>query len=170
MRRSLFVMALLSLLLFAVAGLTACGSRSAQASPQNTPSVQNTPGDPMNYHDLVAKLRASGAKVMPGAAISQPFMDVQGRTLAVNGEQLQVYEYASVADADEQAARISPDGTAFTTVSSSGTPVGAVQVDWIKPPHLYKAGRIIVIYIGTNNAVMHLLEGILGKQFAGMEH
>ena len=168
MRRSLSVMALLSLFLFAVAGLTACGSRSAQAGPQNTPSVQNTQGDPMNYHDLVAKLKDSGAKVIPGAAISQPFMDVQGRTLAVQGEQLQVYEYASVADANKQAVRISPDGTAFTTVSSSGVPVGATQVDWVRPPHLYKAGRVIVIYIGTNNAVMHLLEGILGKQFAGM--
>jgi hypothetical protein len=168
MRRPLFVMALLSLLLFAVAGLTACGSRSAQASSQNTPSVQHTQGDQMNYNYLVAKLRASGAKVMPGTAISQPFMDVQGRTLAVNGEQLQVYEYASLVDANKQAARISPDGTAFTTVSSSGMQVGATQVDWVKPPHLYKAGRIIVIYIGTNNAVMHLLEGILGKQFAGV--
>src|SRR5215467_807976 len=158
MKRSLFVMALLSLLLFVVAGLTGCGSRSAQ----------DTKGDPMNYHDLVAKLKASGAKVIPGGDISQPFMDVQGRTLAVNGEQLQVYEYASVADANQQAARISPDGTAFTTVSSSGMPVGATQVDWVRPPHLYKAGRVIVIYIGTNNAVMHLLEGILGKQFAGM--
>ena len=158
MRRSLFVMALLSLLLFAVAGLTACGSRS----------TQDTKGDPMNYHDLVAKLKASGAKVMPGGDISQPFMDVQGRTLAVDGEQLQVYEYASMADANQQAARISPDGTAFTVVSSSGMPVGATQVDWVRPPHLYKAGRVIVIYIGTNNAVMHLLEGILGKQFAGM--
>ena len=158
MRRSLSVMTLFSLLLFAVAGLTACGSRSAQ----------DTKGDPMNYHDLEAKLKASGAKVIPGGDISQPFMDVQGHTLAVNGEQLQVYEYASVADANQQAARISPDGTAFTTVSSSGMPVGATQVDWVRPPHLYKAGRVIVIYIGTNNAVMHLLEGILGKQFAGM--
>jgi len=158
MRRSLSVMTLFSLLLFAVAGLTACWSRSAQ----------DTKGDPMNYHDLVAKLKPSVAKVIPGGDISQPFMDVQGRTLAVNGEQLQVYVYASMADANQQAARISPDGTAFTTVSSSGMPVGATQVDWVRPPHLYKAGRVIVIYIGTNNAVMHLLEGILGKQFAGM--
>jgi hypothetical protein len=158
MRRSLFVMALFSLLLFVVTGLTACGSRSAQGMK----------GDPMNYHDLEAKLKASGAKVIPGGDISQPFMDVQGRTLAVNGEQLQVYEYANVADANQQAARISPDGTAFTTVSSSGMPVGATQVDWVRPPHLYRAGRVIVIYIGTSNTVMHLLEGILGKQFAGM--
>jgi len=170
MKRPLFVLALLSLLLFAVAWLTACGSRSAQAGSQNTPSVQHTQSDQMNYNYLVAKLRVSGAKVMPGAAISQPFMDVQGRTLSVDGEQLQVYEYASLADANKQAARISLDGTTFTVVSSSGMPIGSTQVDWVKPPHLYKAGRIIVIYIGTNIAVMHLLEGILGKQFAGMEH
>src|SRR5215472_98178 len=168
MKRQLFVVALLLLLLFAVAGLTACGSHSAQAGSQNTPSAQHTQVDQMNYNYLIAKLRASGAKVMPGAAINQPFLDIPGRMLVVNGEQLQVYEYASVADANQQAARISPDGTAFTTVSSSGMPVGATQVDWVRPPHLYKAGRVIVIYIGTNNTVMHLLAGILGKQFAGM--
>src|SRR5712691_2043356 len=156
MKRPLFVLALLSLLLFAVVGLTACGSRSAQAGSQNTPSAQNTQGEPMNYTELVAKLRASGAKVIPGADMNQPFMDVRGRTLTVNGEQLQVYEYASMADANTQAARISPDGTAFTTVSSSGGPGSAIQVDWVKPPHLYKAGRIIVMYIGTNESLLHL--------------
>ena len=94
-------------------------------------------------------------------------MTVGGRTFTVNGEQIQVYEYASVSDTNKQASHISPDGTAFTTVSSSGMPVGATQVDWVKPPHLYKAGRLIVIYIGTNDSVIHLLVGVLGKQFAG---
>jgi hypothetical protein len=122
---------------------------------------------PMDLNDLVAQLKAAGAKVVLGAGINQPFMDVAGRTLTVNGEQIQVYEYASVSDTNKQASHISPDGTSFTTVSSSGMPTGATQVDWVKPPHLYKAGRLIVIYIGTNDGVMHLLVGILGKQFAG---
>jgi hypothetical protein len=47
-------------------------------------------------------------------------------------------------------------------------PPGPFSVDWVKPPHLYQAGRIIVIYIGTNASLLHLLVGILGKQFAGM--
>lgn len=95
-------------------------------------------------------------------------MAVPGHTLTVNGEQIQVYEYVSVSDADKQASHVSPDWTSFTSVTSGGVPTGAVQVDWIKPPHLYKAGRIIVIYIGTNESLLHLLVRVLGKQFAGM--
>jgi len=167
MKRSTFAMLLLSLLLFAFVGLTACGSNSEHAAQQNTPVPNDIQRKAMRLNELIAQLKAAGATVVPGADINQPFMDVNGHTLTVNGEQIQVYEYASVADADKQASHISSDGTSFTTVSSSGMPVGATQVDWVKPPHLYKAGRLIVIYIGTNDAVMHLLVGILGKQFAG---
>ena len=167
MKRSTLTMLLLSLLMFAFVGLTACGSNSGQVAPQNTPVPNDMQKRPMGLNDLVAQLKAAGAKVVLGAGINQPFMDVGGRTLTVDGEQIQVYEYASVTDTNKQAAHISPDGTSFTRVSSSGIPAGATQVDWVKPPHLYKAGRLIVIYIGTNGAVMHLLVGILGKQFAG---
>jgi len=122
----------------------------------------------MGLNELIAQLRAAGATVVPGTGVNQPFMDVAGHILTVNGEQMQVYEYASVSDASNQTARVSPDGTSFTMVSSSAGSGSAYQVDWVKPPHLYQAGRIIVIYIGTNASLLHLLLGILGKQFAGM--
>ncbi len=158
---------LLVLLLFSFVGLTACGSNSGHASQQNTPVPGNTQQQVMGLNELIAQLKAAGAKIVPGTSLNQPFMAVGGRTLTVNGEQIQVYEYASVSDADRQAAAISSDGSSFTTISSNGVPTGATQVDWIKPPHLYKAGRLIVIYIGTNDSLIHLLEGVVGKQFAG---
>lgn len=34
-------------------------------------------------------------------------------------------------------------------------------------PHFYKAGRIIVLYVGSDETVLGLLEEILGSQFAG---
>ncbi len=167
MRRSTFTTVLLPLLLFSCVGLTACGSNSGHTAQQNTPVPNDVQRKAMGLNELIAQLKAAGATVVAGTDINQPFMTVSGRTLTVNGEQIQVYEYASVSDTDKQASHISSDGTSFTTVSSSGMPVGATQVDWIKPPHLYKAGRLIVIYIGTNDSVIHLLVGIFGKQFAG---
>ncbi len=167
MKRSTLGMTLLSLLLFACVGLTACGTNSAGNAQQNTPVPNDMQRKAMDFNELIAQLKAAGAKVVTGAGINQPFMTVEGRTLTVNGEQIQVYEYTTVSDTNQQASHISPDGTSFTMVSSSGMPVGATQVDWVKPPHLYKAGRIIVFYIGANDAVMHFLAGILGKQFAG---
>ncbi len=167
MKRSTLTMTLLTLLLFSFVGLTACGSNSAHASQQNKPVPIDMQRNAMGLNELIAQLKAAGAKVVPGAGLNQPFMAVGGHTLTVNGEQVQVYEYASASDADKQASSISPDGTSFTTISSNGIPVGATQVDWVKPPHLYKAGRIIVIYIGANDSLIHLLEGVVGKQFAG---
>ena len=168
MKRSTFAMTLLSLLLFAFVGLTACGSNSAHVGQQNMPVPNDMQRKVIGLNELIAQLKAAGATVVPGADVNQPFMDVAGHILTVNGEQIQVYEYASVTDASNQAARVSPDGTSFTMVSSSDGSGSAYQVDWVKPPHLYKAGRIIVIHIGTNESLMHLLVGILGKQFAGM--
>src|SRR6266568_606464 len=129
MKRSTLGMTLLSLLLFACVGLTACGTNSAGNAQQNTPVPNDMQRKAMDFNELIAQLKAAGAKVVTGTGINQPFMTVEGRTLTVNGEQ--------------------------------------IQVDWVKPPHLYKAGRIIVFYIGANDAVMHLLIGVLGKQFAG---
>jgi len=168
MKRSTLAVTLLSLLLFAWVGLAACGSNSGHAAQQNTLTPNDMQRSAMGLNELIAQLKAAGATVVAGADLNQPFMDVKGHTLILNGEQIQVYEYASVSDADKQASHISPDGTSFTTVSSGGVPTGAAQVDWIKPPHLYKAGRIIVIYIGTNESLIHLLVRVLGKQFAGI--
>ncbi|HZR42132.1 MAG TPA: hypothetical protein VFB12_18575 [Ktedonobacteraceae bacterium] len=167
MKRSIFTMMILILFLFTFVGLDACGSNVGHSSQQNTPVPGETPRQAMGLNELIAQLKAAGATVVPGATLNQPFMSVEGRTLSVNGEQIQVYEYTSASDADRQAAAISPDGTSFTTISSSSVATGATQVDWIKPPHLYKAGRIIVIYVGTTGSLLHLLEGVLGKQFAG---
>jgi hypothetical protein len=168
MNRSIRPVMLLFLFLLALVGLTACGSNSAHVGQQHTPVPNDMQRKAMGLNELIAQLRAAGATVVPGTGVNQPFMNVAGHILTVNGEQIQVYEYASVSDASNQAARVSPDGTSFTMVSSSAGSGSAYQVDWVKPPHLYKAGRIIVIYIGTNASLMHLLVGILGKQFAGM--
>ena len=167
MKRSPFTMMILILFLFTFVGLDACGSKAGYATQQNTPAPNDMQRKAIGLNELIAQLKAAGATVVPGADLNQPFMAVEGHTLTVNNEQIQVYEYASVSATDRQAAYISSDGTSFTTISSNGIPAGATQVDWVKPPHLYKAGRIIVIYIGTNDSLIHLLEGVLGKQFAG---
>jgi len=39
-------------------------------------------------------------------------------------------------------------------------------VTWISTPHFYKSGRIIAIYVGTDNSFTSTLRGILGDPFA----
>lgn len=130
-------------------GLAGCGGSS--------PPPASHGGPVKDYVSLVDHLRAAGATVVPTSTVTQPFFAVSGQVITVNGEQIQVYEYPNEDDASADASRISPDG---------GT-VGNAMVDWIAPPHFYKQGRLIVLYVGTNVSVMHTLETILGPQFAG---
>ena len=43
---------------------------------------------------LIDSLRASGLRVEPRGSIEQPFFSVPGKVYAVDGNDLQVYEYA----------------------------------------------------------------------------
>ena len=130
-------------------GLVGCGGSS-------TPPTSH--GGPVkDYVSLVDHLRGVGATVVPTGSVTQPFFSVPGQAIAVNGEQVQAYEYADEEAANADAARISPDG---------GT-IGNTMVEWIAPPHFYKVGQLIVLYVGMNTSLMKILEMTLGPQFAG---
>lgn len=144
MKRSTMIASFLALLFLV---LVAC----------NQPPTTSHGGPVQDYVSLIDHLRAAGTTVTPTGEVSQPFFSVKGQTIAVNGEQVQVYEYADGSAMNAEAARISADG---------GT-IGNSSVDWIAPPHFYKAGKIIVLYVGNNTAVINLLIAVLGHQFAG---
>jgi hypothetical protein len=79
----------------------------------------------------------------------------------VNSGSANVFEYASAAAADRDAAKISADGS---SVSGDGC---AAQVSWNGPPHFYKRDQLMVVYAGTATEVLGPLEMVLGKPFAG---
>lgn len=110
-----------------------------------------------DYKALVKKIRAGGATATPGEKVSQPFFTVSGRTLNVKDEQIQVFEYRAAKTAESESSQVSGDGS----------PVGTTMINWIAPPHFYKSGRLIVLYVGENADVIKALENALGKQFAG---
>ena len=45
--------------------------------------------------------------------------------------------------------------------------VGTSVPMWVAPPHFYKSGRLIVLYVGQSSPVIIALERALGPQFAG---
>jgi hypothetical protein len=161
MRRLLFGLGPLLLALVLLA-LNACGS---------TPVSHG--GPVRDYVSLVDHLRAAGATVVPEAADNTPtvptgetsasYMSVAGQVITVNAARVTVYEYADEAAAHVESARISPDGGTFQPSRSAS----GASVDWIAPPHFYKAGRILVLYVGTDTAITTLLTQQLGPQFAG---
>ena len=113
----------------------------------------------MDEASLVAALQVAGATVERGEPVFQPFFDVEGRILRVNGADVQVFEYPDEAAAALDAARIAPDG------SGLGPPTPTL-VTWVAAPHWYRSGRLIVLYVGEDRAILDLLARVLGPPFA----
>lgn len=148
------------LVLFSIAGSAFARERyifffKPEIHRQQASSPTSKPAN--NVNELIGRLKARGQKVRRGSKVSQPFFSVRGRIISVDGEQVQVFQYANAKSADRDAKKIEPDGSAIGT----STPM------WIALPHFFKSATIIVLYLGQSSSVVKALEGELGPQFAG---
>ncbi|HEU0291310.1 MAG TPA: hypothetical protein VFR47_01145 [Anaerolineales bacterium] len=139
---------LLFVLLFAYS-VSGC-SNGATASPTGALIVED-------QASLLAALQAAGATVNVGDAVIQDFFSPEGQIITVNGADIQVFEYESAEVMESEAALVAPDGGS----------IGTSMVTWMDAPHFYKAGRMIVLYVGGDSAILDLLENVIGPQFAG---
>lgn len=106
---------------------------------------------------LMEALRSAGASIEAGEDVEQPFFTAIGKILKVNGADVQVFVYDTAEAMEADAAQVAEDGGS----------IGSSMVTWMGPPHFYKLGRMIVLYVGDDQTVKTLLEGVLGPQFAG---
>ena len=106
---------------------------------------------------LATQLRASGLAVQAGGDVDQPFFPVKGQILAAGPEQIQVFTFASPETAASAAA----------TVSADGSQIGTSIVSWVAPPHFFRSGKLIVLYVGRDAPTLAALRTTLGAQFAG---
>ena len=120
-----------------------------------------------DYTTLLRYLRDSSVSIAEEGAIDEEFLDIVGKKVAVNESTIQVYEYANVEAMESEASWVSSDGFSIRKEKEGGI-WEICHVNWIASPHFYKAGRIIVIYVGEDNSIISLLENALGTQFAGM--
>ena len=159
MKKTLY---LIILALMAVAAVVLAGC-TGQQPPSPQPPVVSHGGPVTDYVSLIDNLRAAGATVEPAGEIIQDFFSVRGQAIKVNGEDVQVFEYTDTAAAEAEAALVSADG-----YSVGPTSEGVVYMaSWVATPHFYKTGKLIVLYVGDNTAVINVLEDVLGSQFAG---
>ena len=109
------------------------------------------------YTELLGSLRATGVAVEAAGDVSQPFFPVEGHLVKVNGEDVQVFEFADNATMEQNAMR----------VSATGSSIGTTMVNWMASPHFFKKGKIIAIYVGDAPQVIGALQAVFGPQFAG---
>ena len=120
-----------------------------------------SPKSVYDYKSLVDDLGSAEAEFDELTSFS-----VGARSVAFDGGMVQVYEFPDEGAANSEARYVSPDGYNIT-VPSDGGRSKTVHSDWLAPPHYYKKGRVIVLYVGDDPLLIELLEGMLGPEFAG---
>ena len=134
--------------------LTACGTGPAQSHG----------GPVQDQVSLIDTLRGKNLTVDISGTVSQPFLHPQSGTIVrlsggslTTAADLQLFEYSTASAASADAGRINSDGTGTATT----------KISWVAPPHLFMKGRVMVIYVGSDPAVLRVLRDLLGPQFAG---
>jgi len=107
--------------------------------------------------DLAAALEAQGIMAVKGERIEQPFFSVPAVLLNTADTGIQVFEYA-----DEAAAQADSE-----LVASDGSSVGTSMPFWVGAPHFFHSGKLVVLYLGSDESLLTALEAVLGPQFAG---
>ncbi len=155
--RRLFALSLGALLLTSSAAIS-CSPRAGQNAGDEFP----VEGWQDHQPSFVDRLRSRGLTVEIDDYVRQPFLEVRGVVLRIRGgslkeaTEIQLFEYEDADAALSDAKRIGPEG------SPEGT-----HIDWLGPPHFFRSGRIIVLYVGRDDAIVKLLTELLDPQFAG---
>ena len=124
-----------------------------KATPATTPGT--TAGTVTDKAGLISALQSAGITVTSAGKVQQPFLSVPGEAFQAGSEVIQVFEYPGESAASADASKIKPDGT-----------IAGSSVGWMAQPHFYHAGRLIVIYVGTDQRVLAALDSAMGPAFA----
>lgn len=106
---------------------------------------------------LISALRTSGLEPRQVDRITQAFFTVPATVYQLRDDELQVYEFPNEERAAREAEKVSADGSS----------VGTSKVLWIAPPHFFRAGALLVLYLGNDEQVLDVLHARIGPQFAG---
>jgi hypothetical protein len=133
--------------ILAAAALAACEEETGR--PTSVPGAAGT-----ETSQLILALRDVGAtaEVIDITPQGSGLLAAPATRVQLNGATVSVFEFADLADADAEARRV-PDILAVTR--------------WASAPHFFRGNRLIVLYVGTDTAVITPLQRLLGPQFAG---
>ncbi len=106
-----------------------------------------------SYAELVAALQAAGVTVTPGGDIDQSFIPVKGHLITVNKVDVQVFEFKDEAARQQVSDAISQAENSVNTTLSGG----------VSGINFWATGRLIVLYIGDDQATINTLTKILGN-------
>lgn len=131
--------------------LLSCGSES-QASLPAPPTIKS-------LSELTRALSDSGVPMVEIEPSPIDEFGVPGRRFLVGSSEIHAFEFQSE---QEQRAR-------YEAIDPSGYAVGGVPIAWTGRPNIWSAGRLLVVYPGSDGGTILLLSGLLGDPFAAIE-
>jgi len=133
--------------------LTAC-SVSGETPVTPTPELYV-----VDRGGLIDALNAADAVRGVEDPVKHEFFSAEGQTVTVRESEIVVFEYDSNEAMEADASLVAADGGS----------IGTTIIVWESTPHFFKAGRIIVLYIGDDAEMLSQLQSLLGSQFAGLK-
>ncbi len=117
---------------------------------------------------LEETLQAAGLTLTLDSELPTHYLPGTARIYSVDGgdERVEFYSYADEAEAVKAASGISRDGLMMVDPQDPGA---KIAVQWPAPPHVYRRGRLLVIYAGSDSAAIEALAASLGAPIAGVE-
>ena len=111
---------------------------------------------------ILAGLGDDGVKATSPEPEPPGVLEVPSTAYHVPGGVLHIFTFTDERTAKEAQARIQPGGYMIQNT------MGINQaVDWSAPPHWFRDGREIAVYLGTSPDVTGALAKVAGPQFAG---
>ncbi|WP_099467151.1 hypothetical protein [Konateibacter massiliensis] len=135
--------------------LIGCSSANNNSKTEDTSNTEKVSDDLKNIFETNGYTFSSenaNKNILEGDRINITLNDA---------EDLQVFIYDSIRNADLDSQRISSDGFSYTKDEMSSS------IDWSKSPHFYKYNNLIILYLGNNEELLTLLTNHFGNQIAG---
>lgn len=86
---------------------------------------------------------------------SKSLLSVENDDYTINGDKISIYEY-------DEGAKSTLEGD-LRSITDNGMMINGSKVSWTNAAHIYKKGRVIVIYDGNNESVLTALKEVLGE-------
>ena len=112
-----------------------------------------------NKDDLRKDVEAKGYIAKQVEETEKPYFSAENTNYIINNEKFSVYQYNK-----EDKIKLEDD---IKSITDNGMKINGVSMNWSKAPHIYKKGRIVVIYNGDNEIVLTEAKEILGQPILG---
>lgn len=123
--------------------------------------VSNITDTNMSYNidDLKKEVEAKGYAATKVDEIENTYFSVENTDYIINDEKFSVYQYN-----EEDRTKLEDD---LRGVTEDGMMINTKTMNWNKSPHIYKKGRVVVLYDGDNETVLTEAKEILGSPILG---